>query len=150
MLLLKCLSDGQRASETSFPDTGPTSNYNFCNVLKPTIRSHILYTVIGQLCEGEKWARVGTSLFSCEEPSATLWMPSRRDCLKMCTVIPIFEWLSRLPPMTAGFQCGRTEQLEFFLVLIGHNPTLKGLTMNCSIPGSYSTLSSFPVISSLS
>lgn len=34
------------------------------------------------------------SSFSCKQLCAKLWMPSRKDCLKMCTIIPILYYIS--------------------------------------------------------
>ncbi len=93
---------------------------HFCNFLKPPIRhSHALHAVIGQLFRGEKGHRiyVSSSLFfsfltlhvchfSCKQLSATLWMSSRRDCLKTYAVIFVFKQYcitSASPPCLPGW-----------------------------------------------
>ncbi len=107
---------------------------HFCNFPKPTVRhSHPLHTVIGQLCGGEKVRRVWTSLsssffhllhnyfchFSCEQPCARLWMPSRSYHLKICSVIPINNIMSppslRQPACHSAFQCVRSNFLKTLL-----------------------------------
>lgn len=85
---------------------------NFCNIPKTMMwRSHPLYAAIGQVCRGEKACKtsLSSSLVSffiqllqslyLWTMTATLWMPSRKDCLILCVIILTFEQLS----VTTGF-----------------------------------------------
>lgn len=158
MLFQKCLLDWRIALETCFRGLSgglsPTISVTFQNQKKR--HSHPLNAVIGQLCRDKKASRVWTflssSLFSflthnyfChssrEELSATQWIPFKRDCQKMCTVIPIFIWyhipfsLWRL--FTSPFSVATQNNYKHFwfltwldnrlyeLALFEHNPTLK-------------------------
>ncbi len=102
-----CLSDGRVASETPSPHTFLTSELGeLCLTISVTFQnqhSHPLHALIGQLCWREKGFELSPTLFfhllhnyfwhfSCEQLSATLWMPSRRDCWEMRSVISIFKW----------------------------------------------------------
>lgn len=107
-LIITACWDGHVASPSPLPSErwwGAVSGH-FCNCPKLTIQhSYPLHAVTGKLCGGEKGAKVWTTLssslfyllhnyvwhFLCVQPSLKPQIPSRKDCLKMCTVFQIFQ-----------------------------------------------------------
>lgn len=136
MLHQKCPSGGQIASETPsihtwFSDWPAVKRWERNHLNFSHWLSFFFHSLRNYFC-----------LFSCEQPSAALWIPSKRDGLKMCAVILVFKhdhnlpfiydgWLFTPPSSVAVLNSCKhlistwSGDMLYELGLYEHNPTLK-------------------------